>query len=65
MTNNQLEAVRVTLEEAQILQSYPSGFKFSGTKGKQYLQVGNAVPPLLAKVIFEALWAEPEYELAA
>jgi DNA (cytosine-5)-methyltransferase 1 len=59
-------SVRVTVTEAAALQSYPEGFEFSGKKGKQYLQVGNAVPPMLAEAILEALWASPaEYELAA
>jgi DNA (cytosine-5)-methyltransferase 1 len=44
-------AVRVTIEEAALLQSYPAGFTFAGSKTKQFLQVGNAVPPLLAEAI--------------
>lgn len=46
-------AMRVTIEEAAALQSYPPGFVFSGTKTKQFLQVGNAVPPLLAEAILK------------
>ena len=44
-------AIRVTAEEAAALQSYPPGFVFAGSKGKQYLQIGNAVPPLMAAAI--------------
>lgn len=44
-------AIRVTPEEAATLQSYPSGFEFKGGKGKVSLQIGNAVPPLLAEAI--------------
>jgi DNA (cytosine-5)-methyltransferase 1 len=47
-------STRVTIEEAAALQSYPPGFTFSGNKGKQFLQVGNAVPPLLAEAILRA-----------
>jgi DNA (cytosine-5)-methyltransferase 1 len=51
-------SVRVTIEDAARLQSFPEGFGFSGTKGKQFLQVGNAVPPLMARAILEELWGE-------
>ena len=48
-------AERVTVAEAAALQSYPPGFTFAGTKTKQFLQVGNAVPPLLAEAILRAV----------
>lgn len=44
-------ATRVTVAEAAALQSYPEGFEFAGAKTKQFLQIGNAVPPLLAEAI--------------
>jgi DNA (cytosine-5)-methyltransferase 1 len=46
-------SIRVTVEEAAALQSFPPEHRFAGTQGKRYLQVGNAVPPLLAKAILE------------
>lgn len=46
-----LEAVRVTLEEAAALQTFPPGFVFVGTREQRALQIGNAVPPLLAEAI--------------
>jgi DNA (cytosine-5)-methyltransferase 1 len=48
-------AVRVTVEEAAALQSFPPGYPWSGSKSKQYQQIGNAVPPLLALHVLAAL----------
>lgn len=42
---------RVSVAEAARLQSYPDRMEWCGTKGAQYLQVGNAVPPLLARAV--------------
>ncbi|MCC3646861.1 DNA cytosine methyltransferase [Cytobacillus oceanisediminis] len=41
--------------EAQLLQSFPKDYKFFGGRNDQYRQIGNAVPPLLGKVIGEAI----------
>lgn len=47
----------LSVREAARLQSFPDWFEFKGSIGFQQQQVGNAVPPLLAKAVFETITA--------
>lgn len=42
------QARTISVREAARLQSFPDGFKFSGTMNPAFRQIGNAVPPLFA-----------------
>ena len=45
----------LSVREAARIQSFPDWYRFAGTIGLQQQQVGNAVPPLLAKAVFDKI----------
>lgn len=45
----------ISTREGARLQSFKDGFVFYGSKASQYKQIGNAVPPLLARAVAETI----------
>jgi DNA (cytosine-5)-methyltransferase 1 len=46
---------RLTPEESALVQTFPPDMVFKGSRSSRYMQIGNAVPPVLARVLGEAL----------
>lgn len=63
------QARTISVREAARLQSFPDGFRFCGTMNPAFRQIGNSVPPLMAKALAEemlqALRAEGSVDAAS
>jgi DNA (cytosine-5)-methyltransferase 1 len=49
---------RLTVEEAAALQTFPRSWELVGPQSSRFRQIGNAVPPLLARAVAEQLLAD-------
>ncbi|WP_407213728.1 DNA cytosine methyltransferase [Enterobacter kobei] len=55
----------LSIREAARLQTFPDSFVFYGVKDSQYQQIGNAVPPILAKALAQQLCSFLDHGIAA
>ncbi|WP_411140996.1 DNA cytosine methyltransferase [Streptomyces sp. x-80] len=59
------DPIRITAREAGLLQTFPGDYPWQGTKGRQFAQIGNAVPPLLAAHLLAPHLRRDDFALAA
>lgn len=52
---NQPGAISISVEDALVLQSFPRDYPLQGPKTKKFEQVGNAIPPVLAREILRTV----------
>lgn len=48
-------AVRVSVEEAAVLQSFPRDWPWQGSRTAKFQQIGNAFPPIMARAVLAAV----------
>ena len=58
-------ARRLSVEECAIIQTFPRGLEFAGSRSSQYTQVGDAVPPDFAYVLARSIFSQLNGGLSA
>ncbi|CAL9668866.1 hypothetical protein SUDANB145_07308 (plasmid) [Streptomyces sp. enrichment culture] len=53
------DTIRLSVQDAALLQSFPADHPWRGSRTKQFEQIGNAVPCLLARHVFAAAFGIP------
>lgn len=53
-------ALRLSIRESALIQTFPIDLEFAGSKSSQYTQVGDAVPPVLAEALGKAIVMQTE-----
>ena len=48
------DCTALSVDQSALLQSFPKGYSFDDQKGIAYRQIGNALPPMIGKIMFEA-----------
>lgn len=55
------DTIRLSVQDAALLQSFPADHPWRGSRTKQFEQIGNAVPCLLARNVFAAAHGVPAH----
>lgn len=60
VTKSRNDGIRLTVNQAARIQTFPEDYPFAGPRTAQHKQIGNAIPVRLARVVLAALTNTPE-----